>query len=69
MQKVIVDISKNVSLNSTSLVSGLPSSNKVSSSSSFFHMVLVTAQAGKTSVFSNLLSSYLGSLETILGPL
>jgi hypothetical protein len=52
MQQVIVDISqRNVSFNSTSLVSMVPSSNKVSSSSRGFCMAKVTAHAGKIPVF------------------
>jgi hypothetical protein len=52
MQQVIVDISqRNVSFNSTSLVSMVPSSNKVSSSSRGFCMAKVTAHARKIPVF------------------
>jgi hypothetical protein len=48
MQQVIVDISQtNVSFDSTSLVSMVPSSNKVSSSSRGFCMAKVPAHAGK----------------------
>jgi hypothetical protein len=48
MQQVIVDIrQRNVSFDSTSLVSMVPSSNKVSSSS----MAKVTEHAGKIPVF------------------
>jgi hypothetical protein len=46
MQQVIVDMSqKNVSFNLTSLVSMVPSSNKVSSSSRGFSVANVTAHA------------------------
>jgi hypothetical protein len=52
MQQVIVDISqKNASFNLTSLVSMVPSFNKVSSSSRGFFLANVTAHAGKIAVF------------------
>jgi hypothetical protein len=52
MQQVIVDISQtNVSFDSTSLVSMVPSSNKVSSSSRGFCMAKVTAHAEKNPIF------------------
>jgi hypothetical protein len=52
MQQVIVDIiQRNVSFDSTSLVSMVPSSNKVSSSSRGFYMAKVTAHAGTIPVF------------------
>jgi predicted aspartyl protease len=52
MQQVIVDISQiNVSFDSTSLVSMVLSSNKVSSSSRGFCMAKVTAHAEKNPIF------------------
>jgi hypothetical protein len=52
MQQVIVDIGqKNVSFDSTSLVSMVPSSKKVSSSSRGFCTAKVTAHAGKIPIF------------------
>jgi hypothetical protein len=51
-QQVIVDIiQRNVSFDTTSLVSMVPSSNKVSSSSRGFYMAKVTAHAGTIPVF------------------
>ena len=52
MQQVIVDIGqRNVPFDSTSLVSMVPSSNEVSSSSRGFCMAKVTAHARTNRVF------------------